>query len=431
MSTITRHDLYDMIWSLTKSKTAQKLNVPLQYLTNVCKENNIPTPSTGYWQQLSWGRIVEKELLPHPEINNMIQLNPEDKKCKIHNNEFKASYSRILDKALAANQEEMERKEFLIKAKSGQFRLDFNQTREKWMDNIGNVVKAYQVPDILKSKRDIVFQSKGYLRLKRLSGCERIVHPDYHKFDTHLNIQAESEQCDRALRIFDTVISIMEALGGNMEYEGQSTCVVFMNDIKISMSIVERSKRIDAPKDKSSYNKYIFVPSGLLRLNLCTRYRDDKIEDTSLLRLEDKLDVIVKKSIQLIGYELDRRELERLREIERKRMEEERRLEEERRRKLEMIRAEERQKVRGMFRKLRRYMFIEFLNKVLGNWDSVRQMESISELDINSEERKQLLTYDELKSLRQMIECKDIDGYMGHLSEDDIDVLIEEFYKMK
>ena len=430
MNTITRHDLYNLIWSLTKTKTAQKLNLPLQYLTYICKENNIPTPSTTYWQQLSWGRKVEKDLLPHPEINNMIQLNPEDKRSNLQNKEFKASYSRILDKALAVNQEEAERKKLLIKAKSGQFRIDFKQSRDRWTADIDSIVKAYPVPDILKSKRDIVLQTKGYLRLLFLPGCQRMEHPNYHKFDTHLNIQVESGQYDRALRIFDTIISIMEALGGKMEYEGQSTYVVFMKDVKISMSLTERSKRIEAPKDKSSYNKYCFVPSGLLRLNLSTRYTDNKIEDTPILRLEDKLDVMIKKCIQLIEYELGRREQARLEEIERKRLEEERRIEGERRRKLEMIRAEERQRVRGMFNKLRRHMFIELLNKVMDKWDCEYQMESISEPDINSQEGKRLLSYDELKLLRQMIEGNDVNGYVGHLSDDDIDVLIEEFYRM-
>ena len=275
-----------------------------------------------------------------------------------------------------------------------------------------------------------MLQTKGYLRLLFLPGCQRMEHPNYHKFDTHMNIQVESGQYDRALRIFDTIISIMEALGGKMEYEGQSTYVVFMKDVKISMSLTERSKRIEAPKDKSFYNKYCFVPSGLLRLNLSTRYTDNKIEDTPILRLEDKLDVMIKKCIQLIEYELGRREQARLEEIERKRLEEERRIEGERRRKLEMIRAEERQRVRGMFKKLRRHMFIELLNKVMDKWDCEYQMESISEPDINSQEGKRLLSYDELKSLRQMIEGNDVNGYVGHLSDDDIDVLSEEFYRM-
>ncbi len=42
MKTITRKDLYDKIWSITKTKTAKELNISLTYLTSLCTENNIP-----------------------------------------------------------------------------------------------------------------------------------------------------------------------------------------------------------------------------------------------------------------------------------------------------------------------------------------------------------------------------------------------------
>ena len=77
-------------------------------------------------------------------------------------------------------------------------------------------------------------------------------------------------------------------------------------------------------------------------------------------------------------------------------------------------------------------MFIELLNKVIEKCDSVRHMKSVSEMDIDSEEKKGLLSYDELKFLRQLVEYhNDGNGSVGHLSDDDIDVLIEEFYKMR
>lgn len=48
MKTITRKELYDKIWSITKKKTAIELNLKYQDLTKICQEHNIPTPLTTY-----------------------------------------------------------------------------------------------------------------------------------------------------------------------------------------------------------------------------------------------------------------------------------------------------------------------------------------------------------------------------------------------
>lgn len=67
MKTITRKELYDKIWSMTKSKTAIELNLKFSDLSKICQEHNIPSPSSRYWQLLAWGEKVEKTPLPDPD----------------------------------------------------------------------------------------------------------------------------------------------------------------------------------------------------------------------------------------------------------------------------------------------------------------------------------------------------------------------------
>ena len=74
MKTILRKDLYDKIWSETKSRTAKELGLPFQELTQICRIHNIPTPTSNYWIQLSLGKPVIKAPLPDPEQNPEISL---------------------------------------------------------------------------------------------------------------------------------------------------------------------------------------------------------------------------------------------------------------------------------------------------------------------------------------------------------------------
>ena len=74
MKTITRKDLYDKIWSITKAKTAKELNISPIDLSRICKEHNIPSPTSNYWMHVGWGEDVEKTPLPNPESNPVIDL---------------------------------------------------------------------------------------------------------------------------------------------------------------------------------------------------------------------------------------------------------------------------------------------------------------------------------------------------------------------
>lgn len=70
MVTISRKDLYEKLWSIGISKTAQELNVPHNKLKSACNSNDIPLPTQSYWSRLYMGKIKPTQpLLPNPTDN--------------------------------------------------------------------------------------------------------------------------------------------------------------------------------------------------------------------------------------------------------------------------------------------------------------------------------------------------------------------------
>ena len=53
-----------MIWKEPVTKVAEKMGVPAPILRKFCKHLNIPTPSSGYWSKLQFGKPVEIPPLP-------------------------------------------------------------------------------------------------------------------------------------------------------------------------------------------------------------------------------------------------------------------------------------------------------------------------------------------------------------------------------
>ena len=63
---LTRQQLYDEIWEISVAGLARKYDVPYSQLMKQIKEAAIPTPPSGYWTQLSYGKPATKPELPEP-----------------------------------------------------------------------------------------------------------------------------------------------------------------------------------------------------------------------------------------------------------------------------------------------------------------------------------------------------------------------------
>ena len=66
--TLTRKELYELIWSKPMTKVAQDFGVSDVWISKICKEADIPRPPVGYWQKLDAGKKPTKKALPPPKL---------------------------------------------------------------------------------------------------------------------------------------------------------------------------------------------------------------------------------------------------------------------------------------------------------------------------------------------------------------------------
>lgn len=63
-SSLTREQLYELVWSEPMLKVAARYDVSSSYMTRVCTHLNIPRPERGYWAKLAVGKAPPKPPLP-------------------------------------------------------------------------------------------------------------------------------------------------------------------------------------------------------------------------------------------------------------------------------------------------------------------------------------------------------------------------------
>lgn len=65
--TLSRKTLYEELWTLGKTKVAEKYKITAANLEKVCKDYNIPRPSNTYWGKLYAGQDISKFIIPLEE----------------------------------------------------------------------------------------------------------------------------------------------------------------------------------------------------------------------------------------------------------------------------------------------------------------------------------------------------------------------------
>lgn len=67
--TITREDLYELVWSKPMSRLAPEFGISDVALTKRCKRLGIPYPGLGYWARIAAGQKLKRPKLPPPPRN--------------------------------------------------------------------------------------------------------------------------------------------------------------------------------------------------------------------------------------------------------------------------------------------------------------------------------------------------------------------------
>lgn len=67
MTSISRKELYHLVWWAPLEQVAEKLGITIYTLTKTCKDLDVPRPGFGYWQHVKQGHLVTPTPLPDPE----------------------------------------------------------------------------------------------------------------------------------------------------------------------------------------------------------------------------------------------------------------------------------------------------------------------------------------------------------------------------
>src|SRR5688572_6432102 len=72
-STVTREELYGLVWSEPMTKVAIRFDVSSSFLARVCARLNVPRPARGYWAKLAVGKALKKPALPKLQAGDELE----------------------------------------------------------------------------------------------------------------------------------------------------------------------------------------------------------------------------------------------------------------------------------------------------------------------------------------------------------------------
>lgn len=301
--TLTRKEFYDLIWSEPLSRLSKKYAISDNGLRKMCKKYNVPIPKNGYWIKLKFNKPVRPENLPAFKMEkDEIEIFLRDEGSTIN---LDASPESLLVREIKADRdapfnvpEELVKPHFLIK-----------ETKRHWAD-------------VKKHKNDY----------------------NYDNSIPFLSIHVQNEHRARALRIFDTLLKLLEYRGHKVITRGHETLAV-IGEIETKISLREASNRVY--RTERNWTTSDLVPNGKLIFKAGKYSWDKEWRDNKTL-LESMLAKIIARLELDAQKEAEWRERSRLAEI--------RRAEEEHlRREKEAIRKTEQEKFDTLLKEAERF----------------------------------------------------------------------------
>lgn len=296
---ISRKELYDLVWSEPMIVLSKRFGLSDNGLRKQCKSMNIPTPSSGYWAKLRFGK--KTEIIPLPEEYN-------GKKQSTDLREANPS----------------EKEEINLTPKVDRY-------KERELVICSGDTSAFIVPGVLYAKDPVIIDTKEKFRQE----SENIYlkkSPYKNKIGPTLDINVSEKTIDRALSIFATIIHALRFRGHTVKITDNKTYAV-INDEEIQINLTERKKA--DPNSENPRSFYSRIYSGELHFNIFYDYRgSNTYKDTSNSKLEQKIITIIAdleiRSEKMKEYRIEaeqRRIIREKEELERKKFEENRKAE--------------------------------------------------------------------------------------------------------
>jgi hypothetical protein len=270
-STITRQELYDLVWKESITSIAKKYALTSRGLKSICENNKIPLPQNGYWSKVKFNKPVVIEKLPEDSsVSQLIELTSSEKEDTI-------SYERSPYTIL--------------------------------IQEIENDSNAPVIVSDNLTKPDILIQNTQEIYRKQKK--ERFYRDD--KVD-YVAINVDDANLARALRIMDAFIKLLRYRGHSFRRDRNNFGPhIVIKDVEFSFYLREVQKRI--PADKLHYSS-TYLPTGKLVLKIGQSITAVEWKDGSV-KLENQLVKIVAKLELLAEKEILWREECRIRSIQR------------------------------------------------------------------------------------------------------------------
>jgi len=283
--TLTRKELYDLVWAEPLSRLAKKYMISDNGLRKICKRMNIPLPEMGHWQKIQYHKKVFITKLP-------LNYDGEDKIT-------------------------------LSEKGKGDINVDSPISQQRRLTQVIDNSKdlLLKVPDRLSTKPDKLIRStiEYYNAIRKYYRSHNGTHPDRINV---LNIEVSEENRPRALRILDTIIKVLRSRKHEVIAD-HFTTYAKIGDEHVKFRLREKQRVSDTKtsyggRQMESTGEFVFV----IDIGSYTR---KEVKD-GLDPIETKISSI----IAMIELEGERMRIDRIEsEIRRKQWEEKQRIERE------------------------------------------------------------------------------------------------------
>jgi len=251
--TLSREELYDLVWSEPTSHLAPKYGMSNVGLAKICRKMRIPVPGRGYWAKLHAGQRVGRRPLPQGRTTDVkgIALRLQSR--------TKPSDAGVPEHPMAARESDPASRITVSAAVATLHPLAERARR---------------------SLRNAQPDEKGLLQ-PRTARC--------------LDIQVARDSLDRALRVADALLKALDEREFRVDLvkdEIRQTRVEILNE-HVQIRLGEKVRQIKRrAKDRWDWPRYEYAPTGVLRLSILSRdaLNVRKIwQDGKMQRIEDCL----------------------------------------------------------------------------------------------------------------------------------------------
>jgi len=271
--TVTREELYDLVWSKPMSLLAKEFEISDVGLAKICKRMEIPRPTRGYWQKHKVGETPPQIKLPPLSEKGvtLVVIQPTPK--------------------------------------------------PKFLQEQVQKIEKIPVPDTLENPHPLTQKTLKAFAKGKVSDYGNLLP----KNDYCLDIHVSKEALQRACLIMDTLIRALEARHYPVSITSDSPrkTVIMVRGETLDIGLEEKIRRVEhipTPTEQKKHEKYYwyiprydYVPSGQLTLRIknadCQGVRQ-QWADGKVKRVEDHLGSFI-ASLEPIVQAIDERRKER------------------------------------------------------------------------------------------------------------------------